>query len=150
MTALGFRCSNQAYTYALLAGSREQPDLVATDSIRFPQGFSRQQSLRWFLHEIEALLDQFPVDIVVVKEFEGQKRDKSFVARVEHEAMIYVATANCGITGVFKKRNCTIAKDLGLKGRARYLSSLDTSAIPDFDSLPAKAREAVLSAWSEL
>jgi hypothetical protein len=150
MTALGFRCSNQDYTYAVLAGSREQPDLVATESIPFPQGFSRQQCLRWFFHETEALLDRFSVDIVVMKEFEGQRRDKSFVARVEHEAMIYLASANCGITGVFKKRKCTIAKDLGLKGQARYLSRFDTSAIPDFDSLPAKAQEAVLSAWSEL
>jgi len=121
------------------------------DSIVFPRGFNTQQNLVWFLREIEALLDKFDIEMIVTKEFEGRKRDKSFVARVEHEAMVYMAAANHGITAVFKKRKCTIAKDLGLKGRARYLSTkLDTSPIPDFNSYSDKTQDAILAAWSEL
>lgn len=151
MSILGLRCSNTDYTYVVLTGSRTQPEIVAMDSIAFPQGFKTQQSLMWFLHEVETLFERFEIEMVVMKEFEGRKHDKSFVARVEHEAMVYIAATNHAITAVFKKRKSTIAKDLGLKGRPRYLSTkLDTSPIPDFENYPDKIQDAILAAWSEL
>jgi len=44
----------------------------------------------------------------------------------------------------------TMAKDLGFKGRGRYLATLDTSAIASFTQLDDKIQEAVLVAWSGL
>jgi Holliday junction resolvasome RuvABC endonuclease subunit len=151
MSILGLRCSNTDYTYTVLAGSRAHPEITAIDNIAFPRGYKTQQRLLWFLREIEAILDKFDIEMIVIKEFEGRKRDKSFVTRIEHEAMVYIAAVDHEITAISKKRKCTIAKDLGLKGRARYLSTkLDTSPIPDFDDYPDKTQDAVLAAWSEL
>ncbi len=151
MSILGLRCSNTDYTYTILAGSRAHPEIIETCNIAFPQGFNTQQSLLWFLREIEALLDKFDIEMIVIKESEGRKRDKSFVTRIEHESMIYIAAVNHEITAIFKKRKCTIAKDLGLKGRTHYLSTdLDTSSIPDFDNYPDKTQDAIHAAWSEL
>ena len=151
MSILGLRCSNKDYTYAVLAGSRAQPKILATGRVPFPQGFKTQKCLLWFLREIEDLLKTSDIAMIVMKEFEGRRYSNSLVARVEHEAMVYIAAAKREITAVFKKRKCTIAKDLGLKGRARYLSTkLDTSPIPDFHNYSDKTRDAVLAAWSEL
>ena len=54
------------------------------------------------------------------------------------------------ISSKIKKVKATIAKDLGLKGKARYLSTLDTSSIPNYSSYSEKMREAVLVGRSEL
>ena len=51
-------------------------------------------------------------------------------------------------SGCKSKRKVTLAKDLGLKGKARYLLTFDTSPIPDFADLDEKMKDAVLCAWS--
>ena len=54
--------------------------------------------------------------------------------------MVIVAGANAGLRRIQRKVSATIAKDLGLKGRARYLrTKLDTSQIPEFANSPEKA-----------
>ena len=67
MSILGLRCSNTDYTYTVLAGSRSQPETIAIDNIAFPRGFKTQQSLLWFLREIEALLDKFDIEMIVIQ-----------------------------------------------------------------------------------
>jgi hypothetical protein len=43
----------------------------------------------------------------------------------------------------------TISKDLGLKGKGKYLKTkLDTSPIKDFENYAQKVQEAILVAWS--
>ena len=64
---------------------------------------------------------------------------------------MYVAGGTEGMNAIFKKLKSTIAKDLGLKGRAHYLqTSLDTSVIPGFGGRGGKEQEAILAGWSEL
>ena len=78
-------------------------------------------------------------------------RDRNaFENRVENEAAAYVAAANRGIKAVFKKMNVTLAKDLGGKGKAKYLKTLDTSAFPGFSELQEKKQEAIIAGWSAL
>jgi hypothetical protein len=85
-----------------------------------------------------------------MKAHEGPVGKKSpFESRVEHEAMVLLAAANRDIR-VSKKAKSTMAKDLGHKGRARYLAKLDTSPIESFDSYSAKIQEAIFAAWSGL
>jgi hypothetical protein len=55
-----------------------------------------------------------------------------------------------GMRAVFKKVKSTIAKDLGQKGRSKYLANLDTSWAPTFDGFSDKEKEAIQAAWSEL
>jgi hypothetical protein len=106
--------------------------------------------LLWFTLEVEQWIKKYNVQSVVMKRFEGRSRGGSFEDRVEYEAAVYLACARCGLTTACKKVRSTIAKDLGLKGRAHYLATLNTSVIPAFSNYTDKEQEAILCAWSDL
>lgn len=151
MNILGIRCSNTDYTYAVLAGDKSSPQLIEFETIAYPKGFSKSQSLKWFHQELVALIQRYSIERIVMKAGEGQIRGKPYEDRVEHEAMAYLAAADCGIKAVFKKVKSTIAKSLCSKGKAAYLStSLDTSVFVDYDKHKPKVQESILAGWSEL
>jgi hypothetical protein len=151
VNVLGIRCSNRDYTFAKLSGTKKIPQVVDCNTTLYPKGFSKPQSLKWLLQEIDTLIKRHNIQKIVIKGFEGRKCDKCFVERVEHEAIVYLAGASCRVMPVLRKVSSTIAKDLGLKGRAHYLTtSLDTSLIPSYDNYSAKAKDAILAGWSEL
>ncbi len=151
MNVLGIRCSNTDYTYAVMSGTKQTPQVVVCSTITYPQGYSKVQSLSWLLQEIEDLIKKHSISLVSMKRFEGRTKGNAYEDRVEHEAMVYLAGANCGLRGVFKKVNSTIAKNLGLKGRARYLAkSLNTSSIPSYCDYSEREKDAIHAGWSEL
>ena len=150
MAVLGIRCSNKDFSYAILAGSQLSPTEVDVGRIAYPKGFTKPRSLKWLLQEITDLIKKHAIRVIVIKAFEGRTRGKAHEDRVEHQAAVIIAGANCGLNAIFKKPKSTIAKDLGKKGRARYLAHLDTSVLPSYDSSIEKIQEAMLSAWSGL
>jgi hypothetical protein len=87
---------------------------------------------------------------VVIKRFEGLAKGTAYEDRVEHEAAVFLACDSCGISGVFKKVKSTIAKNLGCKGRAHYLLTLNTSLIPNYSQYTEKEQDSILAGWSEL
>jgi hypothetical protein len=147
---LGIRCSNKDYSFAVVHGTKDTPKLVASDTIPLPKGFSKPHSLKWLYQEAEALLDKHDISKIVVKRFEGRTRGTIFENRVENETAFMLAGANRGMKAIFKKVKSTIAKDLGQKGRAKYLANLSTESIPEFGHLQDKVQEAVMAARSEL
>jgi len=151
MTVLGLRCGSKEYTYAILNGSRKTPQLTDTGSARVPKGYAKPQALRWMAQEIEDLCKRHSIDAICMKRTEGlAARAAAFVSRVELEAMVYLVGYNMGINPVDKKVKSTLAKDLGGKGKAKYLATLDTSCFPDFSRSSVKLQEAILAGWSEL
>lgn len=151
MNVLGIRCSNKNYTFAIVTGTKGKPKVLECETISYPTGFAKPQSFKWLLQEIHGLIEKHNVKKIALKRFEGRFRDKRYEERIEHEAIIYLAAANCGVKPVCKKGKSTIAKDLGLKGRGRYLStSLDTSLIIGYSGFSDNAKEAILVGWSEL
>ena len=117
-----------------------------------PKGFLRPQALKWFCQEIETLITKHNCNKICIKKCEPiAQKGNTYETRVEHETTTFIAAGNHGIKAVTKKVNATIAKDLGQKGRAKYLkTTLDTSVIPDFDNRAVNERDAILAAWSEL
>lgn len=151
MSVLGIRCSNRDYTFAVLTGTKKSPQLVGSETLPYPEGFSKSESLKWLLREIESLITKYKVKKIVMNKFQGRIRGNTYEDRIEHEAMVYLAASNQGIIHVFKKVKSSIAKDLGLKGKARYLNtSLNTSLIKDFDNYSGKSQDAILGGWSKL
>ena len=149
---LGLRCSNKDYAYAVLQGLKKKPELIENGIVKFPQTCTRVQNIGWFRQEIEDKIARFSISALVIKSAEGlATRGAQFVERVEHEAAAMMAACSKGMRKVPKKVKSTIAKDLGLKGKAAYLATkLDTSVIENFTSFPEKIKEAILVAWSEL
>lgn len=150
MSFLGIRCSNNDFSYVVLSGTKEQPKIELKDSVVFPKGYSRSQSLKWFLQELEEIYKKDPnIRLIGIKGAEPMaSRGKSFVARVENEAMVFFFAGKYAINPVYRKTKPTIAKDLGLKGKGKYLDTLDCSVFPDYDNEKEKIKEAILVAWS--
>lgn len=152
MPSFGIRCSNTDFSYSILEGSKKAPILKEKHSINYPVGYSLPFSLKWFRQELIEIIKKNNVDVLVIKCSEGlAARNKTFVDRVSFEGIVLLASAETGIRNVSKKVKSTIAKDLGLKGRAKYLTTiLDTKLIPGFEELTEKEKDATLAAWSEL
>jgi len=151
MSVLGIRCSNRDFAYAVIKGSKTKPSVKHCMTVKIPKNFSRPRALYWMVQEIEELIGKHDAQKVVMKGFEGRSRGKTYAERIELEAAVYIAAGKIGMNGVFRKVKSTIAKDLGLKGRAHYLQTeLDTSVISGFSSKSDKEKEAILAGWSGL
>ena len=148
---LGLRCSSRDYAYAVLDGTRANPVVVASGQVQFPKNQSRVQAAYWFYQELEGILAKHKCGGIVIRGSESRTKDKSLIERVEHESMAYPVASQRGIKLVIRKVRSTLAKDLGLKGKASYLSTkLDCSVISEFEKMPEKVQEAVICGWSEL
>jgi hypothetical protein len=150
MTTLGARCSNTDCNFAVLKGSQASPVVKETKKIKFPKGFSKAESLNWFNQEVTDYLKGKKIRSIAIRGPENNaRRSSSLDTRLQFEAIIYLLSAQLGITAVESKVKSTIAKDLGLKGKAKYLDTkLDTSVIDNFDNFSSKEKEAILVAWS--
>jgi hypothetical protein len=148
---MGLRCSNTDYHFVLLTGTKSSPVLKQSGSFNYPKGLKKPFALKWMLEETRDRLQKCTIDRVVIKASEPLARPSGpLTERTEFEAAVLIACAQSGLKAAFKKVKSTIAKDLGMKGKAKYLLEFDTSAITDFDSFSEKTREAILAAWTEL
>jgi hypothetical protein len=151
MIALGIRCSNKDLTYAVSSGTRNKPNIQTVETLTVPKGFKEPESIDWVYREATGIIAKHGIDIIVIKKFEGKSRGQAFSDRVSLEAAVMLSAWHSGQIPIFKKVKSTIAKDLGFKGRARYLSTqLDTSVVQGYDDFDAKSKDAILAAWSEI
>lgn len=150
MKVLGIRCSNNDYTYCILSGSSSAPIIEEIQRLSFPAGYSEPEALLWFYRELQGLFKRNGFDSVGIKRSEvSVKRSNNLELRIQNEAIVSLVAAEAGVSSVQRKVKPTIAKDLGLKGKSKYLETrLDTSVIDGFDSYSNKEREAILTAWS--
>lgn len=152
LASLGLRFSSTDYTYFVLSGSKVSPVVVKHKTVQLPAGYAKPQLLRWLYQEIEDLCKEYDPKNVCIKGAEPMAtRGAAFVARTEMEAVTFLLAYNHGIKQTYRKVKATIAKDLGLKGKAKYLKTkLDCSIIPDFQDYSEHQQEALLAAWSQL
>jgi hypothetical protein len=150
MSTLGIRCSPNDYTYAVLSGSIENPDLIEVKTIKFPANYSQPEKLKWFHDELQNLNRKFRIEGWAIKGAEPiARKGGSYADRVELEAMVSLSAGILGSSNVVRKVKVTIAKDLGLKGKAKSLTEeLDYSKIQGLDKRPDKEFEAIVVAWS--
>lgn len=151
LNIVGLRCSAKDYCFAVLCGSRATPNIIELGFKKFPVGFAVPERQSWFYKEILELFSKHSPKYVVVKADESTTKSNSAIERAYAEGVVNLAVGEkVGKSGCKSKRKVTIAKDLGLKGKAKYLANFDTSAIPKFDDHDDKMKEAILCAWSEL
>ncbi len=150
MKVLGIRCSNNDYTYCILSGTQEIPKVKILRQVAFPANFSAAEALRWFHHEMQEVFNGWNVEAVGIKKPETTvKRSNSLEMRIQNEAIVTLTAAEKGCMVVSRKVKSTMAKDLGLKGKGKYLETkLDTTAFEGFEQFPPKKKEAILVAWS--
>lgn len=152
MKILGIRCSNNDFSFAVVSGNKKTPHLLETGLVPYPKGYTTPESLKWFLQELEALNARHSIDGWAIKGAEPMAaKGKTYAARVEFEAMVSLSAANAGSSNVVRKVKSTIAKDLGLQGKAKALiTDLDYSLIDGLKKMDDKNFESVVVAWSAL
>jgi hypothetical protein len=147
---VGLRFSNKGFAFAVIEGTRTGPTLVKSSFVQCPKAFKACEIAKWAKHELDSIFNKYKPNFVCIKSFEGRSKGNAYEERVRLEGIAHFCAGELGLRDIARKRKSTIAKDLGLKGRARYLSTFDTSAIPTFDELDALVQEAALVAWSDL
>ena len=150
MATLGVRCSNTDCHFAVLDGSQESPDIISAKKFKFPKGFSKAEALNWFNLEVSDFLKSTKIETIAIRSPENNaRRSSSLDTRLQFEGILYLLSAQLGIENVESKIKSTIAKDLGLKGKGKYLDTkLDTSCVDNFDDYSTKEQEAIMVAWS--
>lgn len=150
MKILAVRCSNTDFAHAIIEGTRRSPTVVQSTVTGYPKGYEEHSLFHWFHQEILGLLNDHRPDALAVKTAETMvKRSSSLETRIRVEGIALMSAAEVGCASTYRKVKSTIAKDLGLKGKGKYLETeLDTSPIADFDSYNLKQQEAILVGWS--
>jgi hypothetical protein len=146
----GLRFTNKGFAFAIVEGTRSAPTLVESASIQCPKAFRACEVAKWVKHEVDAIFNKFKPNFVCIKSFEGRSKGTAYEERVRLEGVAHLCASDIGLKDLARKRKSTIAKDLGLKGRAHYLSTFDTSSIENFLDLDPLVQEAALVAWSDL
>lgn len=150
MKILGIRCSNTDFTYSVIEKDKHNPKAVhETASKKFPKGYGTAEVANWLHQEIEGIVEQHHINAIGIKGAEPMgMKGKNYGLRMEKEGIIISAAAQKGIKFITRKTKGAIAKDLGQKGRSKYIANLDTSWITNFEKQNAKTQESILVAWS--
>ncbi len=152
MKIVGIRCSNTDFAWAILEGTQDVPQLMSCRLTSYPKGYDEHFLLHWFYQEISGILSANTLDGIAIKGAETMvKRSSALELRIRIEGIALMAAAEVGCSLASRKVKPSIAKDLGMKGKAKYLETqFDSSAIAGFEDFKAKEQEAILVAWSSL
>lgn len=147
---LGLRCSNSDYTFAILSGSLANPVCEKYGTVAFPKNYSEMQKVKWFYQEITQLINSNGISNIGIKRTELlAQRGNEFIERVMFEGIVFLVAADLGVSFIESRVNSTIAKHLGLKGRASYVKTkLNHSHFTGFDKLTPKIQDAIHVGWS--
>ncbi len=147
---IGLRFTNKGFAFAVLEGTRANPTLVESSMRQCPKAFKACEIAKWVKYELDSIFSKFKPDFICIKSFEGRSKGAAYEERVRLEGIAHYCASELGLRDLARKRKSTMAKDLGLKGRAHYLSTFDTSSIDTFHDLDLLVQESVLVAWSDL
>lgn len=149
---LGIRCTPSEFSYVIIEGSFKSHSLKTSNRMKYPSGYSHCELLKWFYNEIGGSIAKFEITVIGVKGTEAmQMKGKAYGNRMEIEGMIFLQAALNGLSHSMRKVNSTIAKDLGQKGKGKYLADgVDYSSIANFDTMSKNLQEAVQVALSML
>ncbi len=152
MNILGIRCSSKDFSFAILNGKQDSVNFIESGTTSFPKGYSEADCLKWFHLEIAGMIDKYNISGIGVKGVEPMAmKGKTYGERMEKEGVIFLQASQKGIKYIKRKVKGTIAKDLGFKGRGKYLETkADFSSIKEYDKATINEKEAIQIAISML
>ena len=152
MNILGIRCSSKDFSFSVVNGKQDNPNLKDSGTIKFPTGYNDAERLKWFYQEIGGLIIKYNINGIGVKGVEPMAmKGKSYGERMQTEGMIYLQAAKAGIKYIKRKVKSTIAKDFGFKGKGKYLATkADYSKIVDYEKKNTNTQESIQVALSML
>lgn len=150
MNILGIRTTTSEFSYVVIIGNQRSHKLKEANKIKFPTGYKHCERLKWFYQEIGNLIKTHQINAIGVKGTEPMAmKGKSYGERMELEGMVFLQASLNGIKHTDRKVNSTMAKDLGMKGKGKYLAGgFDYSEIVGFSDMSTHLKEAVQVALS--
>ena len=135
MSAIGFRCFTDGFSFAVLEGSQQSPKCVAHQRLRFPKGLCRGAELAWLRKEIVELLERHDVSSANIKGVESVSQRKS-PPRFEIEGVIKEAVYSSRGSDCISRVKSQLRRDIsGFTRPARYLAEvLDSRTLGDLNS----------------
>ena len=152
MSILGIRCSSKDFSYCIVNGKQESATLADTGTISFPKGYTESETQKWLSQEIEGIIKKYNVHGIGIKGVEPMgMKGKAYGARMEKEGIFFLQAALCGVKYIKRKVKSTIAKDLGIKGKGKYLETkADFTKIVGYEKANKNTQESIQVAISML
>lgn len=152
MSILGIRCSSKDFSFSIVKGKQDTVILVDSGTFTFPKSYSESETLKWLSQEIEGIITKYSIHGIGIKGVEPMgMKGKNYGARMEKEGIIFFQAAINDIKYIKRKVKGTIAKDLGMKGKGKYLETkADFSGIVGYDTTNKNTQESIQVAISML
>lgn len=148
---IGFRTYPDGFSYVILDGTQQEPELVARNRLKFPKGASISESLSWLRRQIGEILETHrDIGGACIKTIEPVARKKSKeryqVEGVILELICTVLNINCST-----KINTQLRRDImDFNEPARYLERVLSGSDHLEELNHPNFQEAALAAISEL
>lgn len=133
-------------------GKQESASLVESGTITFPKGYTEAETQKWLSQEIEGIIKKHNVYGIGIKGVEPMAmKGRSYGERMEKEGIFFLQAALCGVKYIKRKVKSTIAKDLGMKGKGKYLETkADFTKIVGYEKANKNTQESIQVALSML
>lgn len=76
MKSIGFRCWKDKFSFVILNGEQEAPNLISHNHLKLPELGSRAEQLSWLRKEIIEIIDTNEIDTAIFKASEPISRKK--------------------------------------------------------------------------
>ena len=148
---IGFRTYPDGFSYVILEGSQQEPEIVAKDRLSYPKGVSVGESYAWLRRQLKEIFETHDdIEGACIKTIESMARKKS-KERYQAEGVIFEAVYSLLDIRCESRINSQIKRDISnFNEPARYLKKVlvDSDQLEDLEH--PNFQEAALAAISEL
>jgi hypothetical protein len=142
MRSLGVRCAGDSFTYVVIEGDSDDPQVVENAVLKMPIG-KRSEQLAWVRSEVREIVTRTKVVSTAFKAAEGNAQTKD-LARAECEGVFQEACHSKDLVPLRRVKS-QIRTDLKFEGAA---SDIEAALAPALAALPKNRYEAGLAAMS--
>ncbi|MDP3510205.1 MAG: hypothetical protein Q8T09_19695 [Candidatus Melainabacteria bacterium] len=150
MKVIGFECSGEELTFAVLEDSPRDTTLIVRETRKAPANFTRPQVLQWLRKEVHAILDKYQPENGAYKAAQPMPGRPVSQERCQFEGILMEAALShqiqLSLEGLITKQ---LKKNLGLS-KVTGTDCLQDLVDTKFSSIPKKYSTAVLIGLSQL
>lgn len=150
--SIGFRVEPKAINYAVVTGTKQEPELLYYNTMNAPKSYDQEASrLLWYRNRLVTILSNDQIDFGVIRlpESVAQTKRNLLLQRARIEGLIFAVLKELGIDCTAGALN-TISSDINSKSAKKYLSQDDFRDL-NWSSIKNKnQREAILTAVTKL
>lgn len=143
---LGVRAESDAFSWAVVEGSEDDPVIVAQDKAKVPVAHKDPEALMWCRERLHYLIEHYGVDTVAVRAPENIARGtgEGFRKRLRIEGVLLEAS-RARVSEVHLAALTKASARLGTKSAKHYVEHGDIRGL-DISSFNMAIREAILFA----